>query len=129
MNSKWTVRMKLGTWSTKIGGGGNWTPTLRRESRSRKRLKIELPLYVRPLDEKFADHEDLAEVVDFNKHGIYFTTSKLYYAPGMKLMVTLPYGQDVPAHRKFVGSVVRVEHRWIGSRGVGIRLLGDASDS
>jgi hypothetical protein len=127
MNSKWTVRMKLGTWSTKIGAG--WTRTLRREARRRKRLKVELPLYVRPLDEGFADHEDLAEVVDFNTHGLYFTTSKLYYAPGMRLLVTLPYGQNVPAHRKFVGSVVRVEHRWIGSRGVGIKLLGDPSDS
>lgn len=127
MNSKWTVRMSLGTWSSEMGG--RWARTLRRESRSRKRLKVELPLYVRPLDEGFADHEDLAEVVDFNNKGIYFTTSKLYYAPGMRLLVTLPYGQNVPVHRKFVGSVVRVEHRWIGSRGVGIRLLGDAADS
>ena len=90
---------------------------------------MSLPLHVRPLDEHFADQDDLGEVVDFTCDGLYFTTSKLHYTPGMKLDVTFPYGDNIPARRKFVGSVVRVEHRWIGSRGIGIRLAGEASAS
>ncbi|MGC2332525.1 MAG: hypothetical protein WA581_13805 [Candidatus Acidiferrales bacterium] len=128
MGSKCTVRMSLGTWSSHQLGAA-WVRTLRRESRGRKRLKMSLALHVRPLDERFADQDDLGEVVDFNCDGLYFTTSKVHYTPGMKLDVTFPYGDNVPAHRKFVGSVVRVEHLWIGSRGIGIRLAGEASAS
>lgn len=128
MDSKCTVRMTLGTWSTRPFAGAS-ARTPRRESRGRKRLKADLPLHVRPLDDQFADQEDLGQVVDFNRDGLYFTTSKLHYAPGMKLIVTFPYNEHAPVRRKFVGSVVRVEHRWIGSRGIGVRLTGDASAS
>jgi hypothetical protein len=124
MNSKRTVRMSLGTWSSRQAGGG-WARDTRRESRRRKRLKMSLPLHVRPVDHRFADQEDLGEVVDFNNEGLYFTTSKLHYTPGMKLDITFPFGENVPARRRFTGSVVRVEHRWIGSRGIGIRLSGE----
>ncbi len=128
MDSKCTVRMKLGTWSSHQLGG-TWARTLRRESRGRKRLKMSLPLHVRTLDDRFEDNEDLGEVVDFNTDGLYFTTSKLHYEPGMKLGITFPFGENVSARRKFVGSVVRVEHRWIGSRGIGIRLSDEGSAS
>jgi hypothetical protein len=128
MNSNCTVRMSLGTWSSRQVRGA-WARSLRHESRRRKRLKVELAVHVRALDGRFADEEDLAEVVNFNSDGLYFTTSKLHYSPGMKLMVTFPYGENAPVHREFVGSVVRVEHRWIGSRGVGIRLSANASAS
>lgn len=128
MDSKCTVRMNLGTWSSHQPGG-IWARTLSRESRRRKRLKVELPVHVRPLDGRFADQEDLGEVVDFNSDGLYFTTSKLHYSPGMKLAVTFPYSDNAPVHRRFIGSVVRVEHRWIGSRGIGIQLTDEASAS
>ena len=128
MDSKCTVRMSLGTWSSHRLGGA-WARSLRRESRRRKRLKMSLPLHVRPLDGRFEDQEDLGETVDFNSDGLYFTTSKLHYARGMKLEITFPYGENVPVRRKFTGSVVRVEHRWIGSRGIGIRLSGEETVS
>jgi hypothetical protein len=128
MDSKCTIRMSLGTWSShQLGGARARKP--RRDSRGRARLKMALPLHVRPLDDRFADQEDMGEVVDFNCDGLYFTTSKLHYEPGMKLAVTFPYGENAPVQRRFVGSVVRVEHRWIGSRGIGIRLAGDTSAS
>jgi hypothetical protein len=126
MDSKYTVRMNLGWWSSSQCGGA-WAHTLRRESRRRKRLHAALALHVRPLDGGLADREDVGEVLDFNSDGLFFTTSKVHYAPGMKLIVTFPYGENAPVHRRFIGSVVRVEHRWIGSRGVGIRLAPDAS--
>jgi hypothetical protein len=128
MSSKCTVRMSLGMWSSDRLGG-TWARTLRRESRRRKRLKMSLPLQVRPLDGQPIDGEDLGEVVDFNSDGLYFTTSKIHYVPGMKLIVTFPYGENAPMLREFLGSVVRVEHRWIGSRGVGVRLAGDTPTS
>jgi hypothetical protein len=128
MDSKLTVRMSLGTWSSRPLGGA-WEHTLRRESRRRKRLKIALPVHVRVLDERFEDQEDLGEVLDFNTDGLYFTTSKLHYAPGMKLGITFPFGENVPARRKFTGSVVRVEHHCIGSRGIGIRLSAEGPAS
>ncbi|MFY9689156.1 MAG: hypothetical protein WA369_00970 [Candidatus Acidiferrales bacterium] len=133
MNSRFTVRMNLGTWSSHQLSGhqlsGTWARTLRHESRRRKRLKVELALHVRPADGEYAEQEDLGQVVDFHSEGLYFTTSKLHYAPGMKLIVTLPYGENVPVQKKFFGSVVRVEHRWIGSRGVGIRIWTDSCPS
>jgi hypothetical protein len=125
MATKFTIQMNLGIWSS-FQTGGAWARTLRRESRSRKRLAMSLPLHVRPLEGRFAEQEDVGEVMDFHCEGLYFTTSKVHYSPGMKLIVTFPYGENVPAHRRFVGSVVRVEHRWIGSRGIGIRLSGEA---
>lgn len=124
MDSQCTVRMTLGTWSAQLGG--TWARTLRRESRRRKRLKMSLPLHVRPLDVQLSDQEDLGDVIDFNSDGLYFTTSKIHYAPGMKLIVTFPYSESAPVRREFLGSVVRVEHRWIGSRGVGVRLSANA---
>jgi hypothetical protein len=120
--------MNLGTWSSH-GSAGKWARTLRRESRRRKRLKVELALHVRPVEGHLADEEDMGQVVDFHSEGLYFTTSKLHYAPGMKLIVTLPHGENVPVQKRFFGSVVRVEHRWIGSRGVGIRLWTDSFPS
>lgn len=125
MHSKWTIRMKLGEWSSAQPRGA-WARTLRRESRRRKRLQISLPVHIRTIGGTLADQEDLGEVVDFNSYGIYFTTSKVHYAPGMKLIVTLPYGEKAPVQRKLAAAVVRVEHRWIGSRGIGVQLTGDA---
>lgn len=126
MVSKCTIRMNLGTWSShQLGAAGARTP--RHESRRRKRLNVSLPLHVRPIDGRFADQEDVGEVVDFTSEGLYFTTSRIHYSPGMKLIVTFPYSENAPVQRRFLGSVVRVEHRWIGSRGIGIRLTSDAS--
>lgn len=127
MGSKCTIRMSLGTWSSyRLGARAR---SLRRESRRRKRLTLSLPILVRVLDGQRTGQEDLAEVVDFNSDGIYFTSPKVHYKRGMKLILTFPYGENAPVQRKFTGSVVRVEHRWIGSRGIAVQLTGDAFTS
>jgi hypothetical protein len=120
--------MKLGTWSssrkltaTKL----SWRP--REEARRRKRLEMSLPLQTRPLDSRFADKEDVGEVVNFHSEGMYFTTPMMHYAPGMKVVVTFPYAENAPVQRKFYGTVVRVEHCWLGTRGVALSL--NAADS
>lgn len=128
MGSKVTVRMSLGTWSS-CPVEGTWAQAPRRESRRRKRISVSLAVRVHLLNEKLADCEDMAEVLDLNSDGLYFTTSKMVYAPGMKLAVTFPYGDNAPVPKTVNACVVRVEHRWIGSRGVGVALASDTAPS
>jgi hypothetical protein len=126
MSSILTIRMSLGRWSSLRPPKGS----ARKhgcEGRRRKRLVMSLPLHVRPSDARYAEKEDIGEVVDFTSEGLYFTTSLLHYVPGMPLVVTFPYAEKAPVQRKFMGSVVRVEHRWLGCRGVAVRLSRDAA--
>jgi len=90
---------------------------------------VSLPVRVRLLDGKLGESDDVGEVLDLNSEGLYFTTSKMHYAPGMKVAVTFPYGDNAPVPKTVTASVVRVEHRWIGSRGVGVELSGDTPAS
>lgn len=126
MSSILTIRMSLGSWSSlRPPQGSARKPGY--EGRRRKRLVMSLPLHVRPSDARYAEQEDVGEVVDFTSEGLYFTTSLLHYVPGMRVIVTFPYGEKAPVQRKFMGSVVRVEHRWLGCRGVAVRLSSDAA--
>jgi hypothetical protein len=94
-----------------------------REARRRKRLKVSLPVHVRPFDARFAEIEDIGQVVDFTRDGLYFVTSMPHYFVGMRLIVTFPYGDNVSARRKFLASIVRLEHRGEQKRGVALRLV------
>jgi hypothetical protein len=93
------------------------------DARTRKRLKVSLPVHVRPFDARFADIEDVGQVVDFTRDGLYFKTSMPHYFVGMRLIVTFPFGEKVSAHRKFLASVVRLEQLENDSRGIAVRLL------
>jgi hypothetical protein len=94
-----------------------------RDARTRKRLKVSLPVHVRPFDARFAEIEDVGQVVDFTRDGLYFKTSMPHYFVGMRLIVTFPFGEKVSAHRKFLASVVRLEHLENDSRGIAVRFL------
>ncbi|HEY6444207.1 MAG TPA: hypothetical protein VIY66_12795 [Candidatus Acidoferrales bacterium] len=94
-----------------------------RDARGRKRLKVTLPLHIRPFDARFAEIEDVGQVIDFTRDGIYFMTSMPHYAVGMRLMITFPYGDKVSAHRKFLGSIVRLEDRGANHVGIAVRFL------
>ena len=61
-----------------------------RDARRRKRLKVSLPLHIRPFDARFAEIEDVGQVIDFTRDGLYFTTSMPHYSMGMRLMITFP---------------------------------------
>jgi hypothetical protein len=95
----------------------------KRDARRRERLKISLPVHVRPFDPRFEGIEDVGQVVDFTRDGLYFRTCMPHYFLGMRLIVTFPYGDKISAHRKFLVTVVRLEHRGDGSRGVAVRFL------
>jgi len=96
---------------------------LDRDARRRNRLKVSLPLHVRPFDARFIDIEDVGEVVDFTRDGLYFLSCMPHYHTGMRLIVTFPYGERASAHRRFLGEVVRLEDRNDETRGVAVRFL------
>lgn len=95
----------------------------RKDGRRRERLKVRLPLQVRPFDARFIDIEDIGEVMDFTRDGLYFVTCMPHYLLGMRLIVTFPFGEKATAHHRFLGSVVRLEDRPDGTRGIAVRFI------
>jgi hypothetical protein len=101
----------------------NYSGRESRDARRRERLKVSLPLHVRPFDARYADIEDVGQVIDFTRDGLFFRTCMPHYYVGMRLIVTFPYGDKVSAHRRMLATVIRVEHFEGGSRGVAVRVL------
>lgn len=97
--------------------------TADRDARRRNRLKVSLPVHVRPFDARFIEIEDVGEVVDFTRDGLYFLSCMPHYHAGMRLIVTFPYGERASAHRRFLGEVVRLEDHNSGTRGIAVRFL------
>jgi hypothetical protein len=97
--------------------------TAPRDARRRKRLRLSLPLHVRPFDARFIDIEDVGEVIDFTQDGLSFTTCMPHYIVGMRVIVTFPFGEKIAAHRKFLGTVVRLEEPSNGHSRVAVRFL------
>jgi hypothetical protein len=94
-----------------------------KDARRRERLKLSLPLEVRPFDARFTEIVDVGEVVDFTRDGLFFATCMPHYFVGMRLLVTFPFGEKISAHKKFLGSIVRMEDRPDGTAGVAVRFL------
>lgn len=93
------------------------------DARRRERLKISLPIHVRPFDARYADIEEVGQVIDFTRDGLFFRTCMPHYCVGMRLIVTFPYGDKVSAHRRMLTTIVRVDHFNDGTRGVAVRVL------
>jgi hypothetical protein len=93
------------------------------DARTRKRLKVALPVHIRPFDARYMEIEDIGQVVDFTRDGLYFTTAMPHYFVGMRLIATFPFGEKVSAHRKFLATVVRLEDLGNHHRGVAVRFL------
>lgn len=98
-------------------------PTARRDARRKKRLRISLPLHVRPFDSRFIEIEDIGEVIDFTTDGLSFCSCMPHYLVGMRVIVTFPFGERISAHRRFLGTVVRLEERNNGHVRVAVRFL------
>jgi hypothetical protein len=94
-----------------------------KDARRRERLKLCLPLQVRPFDARFIEIEDIGEVVDFTRDGLFFVTCMPHYLVGMRLIVTFPFGQRASAHHRFLASIVRMEDRKDGTRGIAVRFI------
>ena len=94
-----------------------------RDARRRKRLKVSVPVHLRPFDARFSDMEDVGEVANFTRDGLYFMTCMPHYFVGMRVMVTFPYGDNVSASRKFLATIVRLDNDDGHKRGVALRFL------
>jgi hypothetical protein len=114
--------MAAGTWP-QFKPAVDPAPKDPQDARTRKRLKVSLPVHVRPFDARFADIEDVGQVVDFTRDGLYFKTKMRHYFVGMRLIVTFPFGEKVSAHRKFLASIVRLEQLENNGRGIAVRFL------
>jgi hypothetical protein len=95
----------------------------KRDPRRRKRVEVSLPVHLCAFDARFRDIEDVGEVADFTRDGLYFTTFMTHYFVGMRLMVTFPYGEKAVAHRKYLGSILRMEDLGDGKSGVAVKFL------
>lgn len=93
------------------------------EARKRRRLRVSLPVQVQPFDARFAEIMDVGEVTDFSREGLYFLTCMPHYFTGMRLILKFPYGEKLSAHKKFLGTVVRLETRNDGTQGVAVQFL------
>jgi len=94
-----------------------------RETRRRERLKMSLPVEVRPFDARFMDIADVGEVTDFTRDGLLFRHLHAHYFVGMRLLVTFPFGKKISAHKKFLGTIVRMEERQDAAMGIAVRFL------
>jgi hypothetical protein len=92
-------------------------------ARRRERLKVSLPVQVQPFDARFIDIIDVGEVSDFTRDGLYFSTCMPHYFMGMRLIVTFPFGDQASAYKRFLATIVRMEDRPDGNRGVAVRFL------
>ena len=92
-------------------------------ARRRERIKVSLPVQVQPFDARFIDIIDVGEVSDFTRDGLYFSTCMPHYFMGMRLIVTFPFADQASAHKRFLGTIVRMEDREDGSRGIAVRFL------
>lgn len=94
-----------------------------KDGRRRRRISVSLPVHVRPFDTRFAEIEDVGHVQNFTRDGLYFVTCMPHYFRGMRLIVTFPFGDNVSAHRRFLGEVVRLEERLKGTTGIAVKFL------
>ena len=97
--------------------------TAGKDARRRERIKLSLPVHVRPFDARFIDIEDVGKVVDFTRNGLFFVSCMPHYLVGMRLIVTFPFGERASAHHRFLGSVVRLENLDGGQSGIAVQFL------
>jgi hypothetical protein len=89
-----------------------------------RRAKMARSLRVRPSEPRDEHFEDLTTSTNASKEGIYFTTRRSNYYPGMRAFVTSPYDSPHdPMNREYVAQVVRVDKLPNGKFGVAVQLL------
>src|SRR5271170_7143436 len=93
------------------------------ELRRSRRAKISRTLRVRPSEPRDEHFEDLPISINASKEGIYFTTRRLAYYPGMRVFVTFPFSSPHdPMNCEYVAEVVRVDKLTNGKSGVAVHL-------
>jgi hypothetical protein len=88
------------------------------------RVNMAKPLRVRPAEARDGTFEDIPISVNASKQGIFFTTQRSAYYPGMRVYVIFPYAS--PEDREsaeYLAEVKRVEDLPDGDCGVAVHLL------
>lgn len=91
--------------------------------RRHRRAKMARPMRVRPSGPDDIHFEDLPVSSNASKEGVYFTTRREGYYPGMRLFVTFPFSApNDPMNSEYVAQVVRVDKLPNGKFGVAVQL-------
>ena len=94
------------------------------EQRKYRRAKIAKPLRVRPSEPRDEHFEDKSVSVNASRGGIYFTTRRATYYPGMRLFITFPFGSSHDQMDcEYVARVIRVEPLQNDRFGIAVELL------
>jgi hypothetical protein len=94
------------------------------EKHRSRRAKMARTLRVRPSEPRDEHFDDLTTSANASKEGIYFTTRRSDYYPGMRAFVTCPYSSPHdPMNREYVAQVMRVDKLPNGKFGVAVELL------
>jgi hypothetical protein len=91
--------------------------------RASRRAKMARPVRVRPSDPRDDHFEDLPTSINVSKEGIFFSTRRDSYYPGMRVFVTFPFSHvHDPLACEYVAEVVRVEKLPHNRFGVAVNL-------
>jgi hypothetical protein len=94
------------------------------QKRRSRRAKIARTLWVRPSEPRDEHFEDMPISINASREGIFFSTRKETYYPGMRVFVTFPYSSPHdPMNCEYVAQVVRVEKLPNAKYGVALNLL------
>jgi hypothetical protein len=94
------------------------------EQRRHRRAKIAKPLRVRPSEPREDPFEEQLVSVNASRGGIYFTTRRADYYPGLRLFITFPFGASHDQMDcEYIARVVRVEPLPNDRFGVAVELL------
>ena len=93
------------------------------EKRAGRRATITRPVRVHPSEPRDDHSEDLPISVNASKSGIYYTSRRKSYDPGMRVFGTFPYSSPHdPMNREYFAQVMRVERLENGTSGVAVHL-------
>jgi hypothetical protein len=88
------------------------------------RIKVAKPLRVRPSEARDGSFEDIPISVNASKQGIFFTTQRATYYPGMRVYVIFPYASpEDQKSAEYLAEVKRIENLPEGEFGVAVHLL------
>lgn len=99
---------------------------IRVERRRARRAPVARPMRVRPSGPEDVVFEDTPISVNASADGVYFTTRRRSYYPGMHVLLTFPFvAPGDLMNRDYLGQVARVQKLSNGRIGVGVQLLID----
>ena len=91
------------------------------DRRREPRIRSPRPVYVHSAGLGEESFEEVRNMRDFSRNGVYFVTERDSYHPGLSLHVVPGFGS---LNLEYLGEVVRVDQLPHGEYGIAVRLLG-----